>query len=76
MDDYCGVGTANFDNRSFRLNFEITMLFSEPSTVESVEKMFLGDFTRSKPAYATEFTQRPLWFRLAARTSRLMAPVQ
>ena len=76
VDDYCGVGTANFDNRSFRLNFEITMLFSEPSTVESVEKMFLGDFTRSKPAYATEFTQRPLWFRLAARTSRLMAPVQ
>jgi cardiolipin synthase len=38
--------------------------------------MFLADFTRSKPAYATEFTQRPLWFRLAARTSRLMAPVQ
>jgi cardiolipin synthase A/B len=76
VDDYCAVGTANFDNRSFRLNFEITMLFSEPATVAAVEKMFEEDFARSKPAYATEFTQSPLWFRLAARTSRLMAPVQ
>ena len=25
--DYCSIGTANFDNRSFRLNFEITMVF-------------------------------------------------
>jgi cardiolipin synthase len=76
VDDYAGIGTANFDNRSFRLNFEITMLFAEPSFVLDVEKMFTADFARSTPAAAADFTARPWWFRLAARTSRLMAPVQ
>jgi cardiolipin synthase len=76
VDDYCGIGTANFDNRSFRLNFEITMLFAEPSLVQSVEKMFDSDFARSTRASAKDYTGSPWWFRLAARTSRLMAPVQ
>lgn len=76
VDDYCGIGTANFDNRSFRLNFEITLLFAEPSTVRAAEAMFAADFARSTRATAAEFTARPWWFRLAARTARLMAPVQ
>jgi cardiolipin synthase A/B len=76
VDDVAGIGTANFDNRSFRLNFEITMLFTEPAFVRDVEKMFAADFAHSTQAAATEFTSRPWWFRLVARTSRLMAPVQ
>jgi cardiolipin synthase len=76
VDDYCGIGTANFDNRSFRLNFEITLLFSEPSTVQAVEKMFAADFARSRRATAADFNDRSWGFRFAARLSRLMAPVQ
>ena len=76
VDDYCGVGTANFDNRSFRLNFEITLLFAEPATVHAAEQMFAADFARSTRATAADFTERSWWFRFAARTSRLMAPVQ
>lgn len=76
VDDYCGVGTANFDNRSFRLNFEITLLFAEPSVVRDAEVMFLNDFAKSTRATAADFTDRPWWFRLAARTSWLMAPIQ
>lgn len=76
VDDYCGVGTANFDNRSFRLNFEITLLFAEPATVRAVEEMFTADFARSTRTTVSDFTARPWWFRLAARTSRLMAPIQ
>ena len=29
-DDVATVGTANFDNRSFRLNFEITAVVVDP----------------------------------------------
>ena len=76
VDDVAGIGTANFDNRSFRLNFEITLLFTEPSTVAATEQMFLADFARSSPATAADYLAKPWWFRLAARTSRLMAPVQ
>jgi len=28
-DGYCTIGTASFDNRSFRLNFEVTMVFAD-----------------------------------------------
>ena len=48
----------------------------EPSVVESAEQMFLADFARSTRATAADYTAAPWWFRLAARTSRLMAPVQ
>jgi len=76
VDDYCGIGTANFDNRSFRLNFEITLLFAEPATVRDAEAMFAADFARSTRATADDFTARSWWFRLAAHTARLMAPIQ
>jgi cardiolipin synthase A/B len=52
------------------------MLFNEESLVQAVETMFLDDFARSTPARAVDFDNRPWWFRLAARTSRLMAPIQ
>jgi cardiolipin synthase len=76
VDDYCGVGTANFDNRSFRLNFEITMLFSDAKLLKDMEEMFARDFAKSKPAPASEFTDAPFYLRFAARAARLMAPVQ
>jgi cardiolipin synthase len=76
VDEYCAIGTANFDNRSFRLNFEMTMLFAEPTIVKATEAMFLADFAKSTYAKASEFTDRPWWFRFAARASRLMAPIQ
>ena len=43
MDDHiAGVGTANFDNRSFRLNFEITLLVHDPQFASQVEKNAAG----------------------------------
>lgn len=37
-DRISGVGTANFDNRSFRLNFEVMGVVSDQSFAQSVEK--------------------------------------
>ena len=56
VDDYGGVGTANFDNRCFRLNFEITLLFAGPSALRQMEAMFADDFARSTRTAATDFT--------------------
>ncbi len=39
-DRAAGIGTANFDNRSFRLNFEITALIGDPAFISEVEAMF------------------------------------
>lgn len=46
-DDFAGVGTANFDNRSFRLNFEMTALINDAKFAGEVEAMLLADFERS-----------------------------
>lgn len=70
------VGTANLDNRSFRLNFEISGLSPDPIFVKEVKEMLEHDLTNTEPVKVTDFTERPFWFRLACRAARLMAPVQ
>lgn len=70
------VGTANFDNRSFRLNFEITAVIADPEFAGRVERMFEEDFAHSRPVAPDEYTGKPFWFKLAVRLARLTAPVQ
>jgi cardiolipin synthase len=70
-----GVGTANLDNRSFRLNFEITLLFVHRQMVDDVERMLLRDFESCREMTLLEITQRSLWFKLATRIARLFSPI-
>src|SRR5882757_4587063 len=44
-DDLAAVGTANFDNRSIRLNFEVTLVFADHDFARKVSDMFEEDFT-------------------------------
>jgi cardiolipin synthase len=75
-DRYCTISTANFDNRSFRLNFEITMAFADAQFSSQVRQMLEVDFTNSKLVKAQELKDRGFWFRFAVRAARLMAPIQ
>ena len=75
-DRYCTIGTANFDNRSFRLNFEITIAFADTELAAQVHQMLERDFADSKLVKAQELKVRGFWFRFAVRCARLMAPVQ
>ncbi len=70
-----GVGTANFDNRSFRLNFEITALGTGEGFVAAMNEMFEADFARCTVMPDDAYTSKPLWFRFAARLCRLASPV-
>ena len=74
--DAATVGTANFDNRSFRLNFEITGLVLDPSFAEEIEAMFIDDFTRSREMTKSDTENQSFWFKLATRLARLTSPVQ
>ncbi len=77
VDDLAaGIGTANFDNRSFRLNFEIMAFVADPVFIQQVEGMFEADFANSRVMEPGEFDARSFWYRLGARLSRLTAPVQ
>jgi len=75
-DEYCTVGTANFDNRSFRLNFEITMAFADQDFTHQVASMLEKDFAEARLMQQQEYSDASFWFRLAVRTARLSAPVQ
>ncbi len=74
-DSLAGVGTANLDNRSFRLNFEITLLYADRKFSAKVEEMLLHDFACCRELTMTEINQRPWWFVLATKIARLFSPV-
>lgn len=74
-DQMATVGTANFDNRSFRLNFEITAAVTDPAFVAEVEQMFEDDFERSRLMEDGEYECKPWWFRLGVQIARLAAPI-
>ena len=70
------VGTANFDNRSFRLNFEVTAAIADAAFVRDVEQMFEGDFEHARLMEPGEYDRKPWWFRLGVRIARLTSPIQ
>lgn len=74
-DNVATVGTANFDNRSFRLNFEITTMVFDVDFASKVERMFQNDFSASRLMQQDEYDNKPYWFKLAVRTARLAAPI-
>ncbi len=77
VDDHlAAVGTANLDNRSFRLNFEITVLVEDRQFAAQVEEMLLRDFEQCELAHAEDLLEHSFWFRVAVRVARLMSPLQ
>lgn len=74
-DDVSTVGTANFDNRSFRLNFEVTAIIVDRAFAKEMETMFERDFAHAKTIDPNEIGKQPFWWRLGVQASRLAAPV-
>ncbi|MCB1675365.1 MAG: cardiolipin synthase [Halioglobus sp.] len=74
-DQVAGVGTANFDNRSFRLNFEITLLVQDADFAAEVENMLREDLRHCRQVSMREIEDKPFWFPLAMGVARLFAPV-
>ena len=76
VDSSCAaVGTANLDNRSFRLNFEITLLNYDPGFIKDAEAMLENDFSNCAAVTMAEYSERSFFFKLAVRFARLLAPI-
>lgn len=77
VDDYrTYIGSANLDNRSFRLNFELTVVVRDLVFAASVETMLQADFANAREIHGTELRQRNRAFQIAARIARLFSPLQ
>ncbi|MFC0403262.1 cardiolipin synthase [Paraburkholderia rhizosphaerae] len=76
IDDVAAaVGSANLDNRSFRLNFEIMVLTIDSGFAAEVEAMLLRDFAESFEIDRSEYRKSPSWRRMAMHVARLFAPI-
>jgi cardiolipin synthase len=75
-NEHAMIGTANLDNRSFRINFEINILFSNKEFAKNVEDMMKEDFSNSFQITEEDYTKKPFWYKLAIKVARLLAPIQ
>jgi len=74
-DKIAGVGTVNFDNRSFRINFELTLWFTAESMVADVARMLTTDFRSAQRVTPEELRQQSWAFRLISQSARLFSPI-
>lgn len=74
-DQIAGVGTVNFDYRSFNINFEVTLWFTHPAMIANVEAMLATDFESSRLTTEKNLQRRSFLFRLACQGARLLSPV-
>ena len=69
---WCLIGSANWDTRSFRLNFELNMEVYHSDLVRQVDGLMLAK--QKHHIAAAELERRPLLFRLRDNAARLMLP--
>jgi cardiolipin synthase len=75
IDDHIAlVGSANFDHRSFRLNFEISVLFDDRGIADALAKQLEREFPHA-PRVHNERHRPLLTARLPEALARLMAPL-
>ncbi len=68
------IGSANFDNRSFRLNFELSVLLHDAALAAELEAVYLTDLREAREITADR--RRPaLPWRLAEASARLLSPL-
>jgi cardiolipin synthase A/B len=69
------IGSANLDNRSFRLNFEIMVLTVDRAFAQEVETMLLNDFAESREIDRTEYRKAGAPRRVLMHVARLFSPI-
>ncbi len=74
-DKIAGVGTVNFDNRSFRINFEITMWFTGDQMIRDVEKMLRKDFSDANKIERAVPGSQGVVMRFLTQAARLLSPI-
>jgi cardiolipin synthase len=74
-DEFIAVGTVNLDNRSFRLNFEITALLADAALNQQLQQQFLLDFSLSRQMNLADVLNRPWYKRAASQAANLMSPI-
>ena len=74
-DDAAIIGTANLDNRSLRLNFEVVAICYGLPAVTALADMFTRDLTKARRITRDELARDSIWARLFSGAARLFSPM-
>jgi len=74
-DDLGAVGSANWDYRSLRLNFEVTLLVNSKELNRELSIMFEDDLKHSIRCNISSYYDLSLSKRYASKFARLFAPI-
>jgi cardiolipin synthase len=73
--EWASVGTANLDNRSLHLNFEVNCLLYSPEAAAQLEEAYRHDLEASICLERAVYAKRPFAGRLMENACRLLSPV-
>lgn len=74
-DELSIVGTANMDNRSFRLNFECALAIAGKATADQLAAWFYKDLGKARRVTASQQRKVPLRQRTLESVARLLSPI-
>jgi cardiolipin synthase A/B len=69
----CTVGTANFDIRSLRLNYEVNAVFYDEKLTKGIDEQIMKDLEACKEVTVADFNQLSLLVRLRSSLMRLFS---
>jgi cardiolipin synthase len=69
--EVCSVGSANFDIRSFKLNFETNAIIYDAEQAYKLESVFEQDLSRCHELTRQLYAKRSYWIRLKEGIARL-----
>jgi cardiolipin synthase len=72
---WASVGSANLDNRSMHLNFEVNCLIDAPEAVAQLEQAFRNDLKHAIRLERRVYARRPFGGRMIENACRLFSPV-
>lgn len=74
-DEIAEVGTANYDMRSFRLNYEVSQVLYSAEVAWELTEQFERDLTNSVPLRIKDLLQRTLTERIVEQGARVLSPL-
>jgi cardiolipin synthase len=73
--EHVAIGSANLDNRSFKLNFEITCFLRGPEAAAEMAAIYERDLTHSEEITLSRFEKRGSWTELKEAAANLLGPL-
>lgn len=74
-EEIAEVGAANYDMRSFRLNYEVCQVVYSADVARELTEQFERDLTDSVPLRMEDLLQRSLTERIVEQGARLLSPL-